>query len=245
MKALLFGPKASSLVGEVKRFPSLTLVDHEPEVVISYGGDGTLLSAERQWPGVPKVPIRNSRRGNRMLPHPPTEILRGLVEGRLVPVEFIKLECALSLTGAEGPPVQLVAMNEFNVHMAHVNAAVRFKVWINGQSYGDGLELIGDGFVASTPFGSTAYYNHITRGIFYQGLGLAFKYVAEHTTHLVLPEDTEIRVQITRGPAVLAYDSAPEYHGLEQGAELVIRRASQPAVILSWSEGYRHPSQLF
>jgi NAD+ kinase len=243
MKVLLFGPKAASLHAEVAKHPSLRLVEEEPDVVISYGGDGTLLTAERRWPGVPKVPIRNSRRGHRTLPYPPNEVLKGLVDGGLMPLRFIKLDALLRLPGQEDR--RLIAMNEFNVHMGHVNSAVRFKVWLNDDPYGDGVELIGDGLLVSTPFGSTAYYNNVTRGIFYEGIGVAFKYVAEHTTHLVLPENVRIRIAITRGPAVLAYDSALEYVELCEGAELEVTKAPDPAVILTYGTGYRHPSQVF
>lgn len=245
MNVLLFGHKADTLKPVISRYPSLTLVSSEPDVVVSYGGDGTLLSAERAWPGVPKVPIRNSRRGNRTLPYPPGEILERLVEGRLVPASYIKLDGELHSAGGTGPATRLIAMNEFNVHMAHVNSAVRFKVWIDGEPYGGGDELIGDGLLISTPFGSTAYFNHITRGLFYRGLGVAFNHVAEHTTHLILPEDALVRVVVTRGPAILAYDSAPDYFALEQGCELVARKAAQPATILTWGPCHRHPSQAF
>ena len=244
MRTLLFGAHAESLEREIHRHESLTLVDDAPDVVISYGGDGTLLAAERQWPGVPKLPIRNSRRGVRTIHHPPAEVIGSLARGELTPMAFIKVECTLRHNG-DADSHTMVAMNEFNVHMGHVNSAVRFKMWLNGTPYANGLELIGDGLVVSTPFGSTAYYNHITRGIFYEGLGVAFKYVAEHTTHMVVPESTLVRVNITRGPAVLAYDSAPEYLQLEEGAELLIRKADQPAVVLTWADRLCHPSESF
>ena len=61
MKAVLFGPEADSLTEKVAKHPELTLVDDGADVIICYGGDGTLLTSENRWPGVPKVPIKNSR----------------------------------------------------------------------------------------------------------------------------------------------------------------------------------------
>lgn len=245
MKTLLFGAKADSLEAELARHPSLVRVQDDPDVVISYGGDGTLLTAERLYPGVPKVPIRNSRRGHRTLHHPAAEVISRLADGQLVPTRFIKAQATLYRGGLEQPFVELVAMNEFNVHMAHANIAVRFRLRINDEPYGESHEFVGDGVLVSTPFGSTAYFNHITRGVFYLGLGIAFNHVADHTTHLILPEESEIGIEVTRGPALLAYDSAPEYYELTEGDSLRVRRASEPATILTWSVSSRHPSQTF
>ena len=45
-------------------------------------------------------------------------------------------------------------------------------------------------------------------------------------------EDTVVRVQITRGPAVIAHDSAPEILDAEAGDTLMIRRAEEKATLL-------------
>ena len=37
------------------------VLSSSPELVFTYGGDGTILDAERKFPGVPIVPIQNSR----------------------------------------------------------------------------------------------------------------------------------------------------------------------------------------
>src|ERR1035437_9622135 len=62
-----------------------------PEVVISYGGDGTLLGAEREWPGVPKVALRDSERCELCSHESNDAILRHLAEGTLKRTEFMKL----------------------------------------------------------------------------------------------------------------------------------------------------------
>jgi NAD+ kinase len=135
-------------------------------------------------------------------------------------------------------------MNEFNVHMGNINSAVRLKVWIDDEAFADGDEIIGDGVVVSTPFGSTAYFNQITRGIFYSGFGIAFKNTTELTSHLVVPDRVTIRVLITRGPAMLAYDNCPDYIKLDEGDMLAMVKHATPATILTW-QPMSHPTDAF
>lgn len=227
----VYGAQARKLEAEIERHDSLLLDADSPDVIISYGGDGTLLAAELKWPGVPKVPILNSYRGHRCIPHPPSEVLEGLARGALVRNLYTKLECSLHMNGRE--PVTLTALNEFTTHMGRINSAVRFKLWLNDDPYENGLEILGDGFLVCTPFGSTAYYNKITRGIFTKGIGIAFKATTEHCNHLVLPDNVECRFLITRGPAILAYDSAVDYYEMDQGDEMVVRRHPVSATILT------------
>lgn len=231
-RVLLFGGDAEVLRPEVEQYASLRVVAAEPEVVICYGGDGTLLAAELQYPGLPKVPILNSRRGHRCIPHLPHEVIAGLAEGRLIANNYTKLECVVARQGApqEKP---LTALNEFSVHMGRINSAVRFRLFINDQPYEDGFEILGDGFLVCTPFGSTAYFCQITHGIFTTGIGIAFKATTEHVNHLVLPSSVVLRAEITRGPAVLAYDSAQDYHTLEEGDAITVRKHPQGATILT------------
>lgn len=240
----MFGREAEKLLAIAERFDELDIVTERPEAIVCYGGDGTLLSAELMWPGLPKVPIRNSRRGHRLMPHPPAQVFERLAAGTLVLAQFMKVEAAVHHQGHEEPNCYVTAMNEVNVHMGHVNLAVRFRMWLNGRPYDDGIEIIGDGFVVSTPFGSTAYYNQITRGVFHVGLGIAFKYTSEHTNHMVMPEDTEVKIEMLRGPATLAWDNSPDYFDLHEGDVLIIKRHAQPARLLIW-EPLPYPGDQF
>ena len=241
MNVALFGIDTEKIRPDLAAHASLTIVEDNPSAVICFGGDGTLLTAELRWPGVPKVPIRNSRRGHRMLAHPPSEIIGRLAQGTLVPTEFLKLSCTVKGNGAHPP---LAAMNEFNIQVDRPNSAIRYAFWIDDEPFERGVEIIGDGFVVSTPFGSTAYYRQITRGIFYAGLGIAFKYTSELTNHLVVPENSIIRARITRGPAVLGFDNSPNAVPLETGDELLICKDPAPAVILTLAP-MRRPSDEF
>lgn len=233
LRMLLFGQNASALAPEIEQYDNLRIVQSDPEVIVCYGGDGTLLNAELKWPLLPKVPILNSSRGHRCIPHPPGEVLQGLSRRKLVANLYTKLECLLQRDGESEPDQHLTALNEFSVHMKRINSAVRFQLWMNGEPYEAGLEILGDGFVVCTPFGSTAYFNTITRGLFTSGIGVAFKHTSEHTNHMVLPDTVETRIRITRGPATLAYDSAPDFYTLNSGDTLLLFKHRHPATILT------------
>lgn len=241
MNIELYGADIEKIRSEVGRHDSLVLVEKDPEAIVCYGGDGTLLAAEMKWPGVPKVPIRNSRRGIRMLDRPAKDVLRRLAANKLVRTEFLKLGCTVRYQGTD---TNFSALNEINVQVGRTSSALRFKLWIDDEPFEKGIELIGDGFLVSTPFGSTAYYRQITRSIFFTGIGIAFKFIGEMINHLVIHEDSVIRAEITRGPGMVLHDNSQDSQILFEGDELIIRRDSQPATLLAW-ETLKRPSEEF
>lgn len=232
LRIALFGAQAETLLPLLQQHENLKVAEDNPDMIVCFGGDGTLLAAELEYPGVPKVPILNSRRGHRCIPQPPQEVIAGIASGSLFANSYTKLQCKLELRDQPAPP-PLLALNEFSVHMGRLNSAVRWQMWINGDPYEDGLEILGDGFLVCTPFGSTAYFSKITRGLFTKGMGVAFKATTEHTDHLVLPADVSLRFRITRGPAVLAWDSAQNFYTLNDGDNMFIQKSIQGAVILT------------
>ncbi len=235
LRIALFGNEVEALRPHFARHGNLEMVETDPDVVVSFGGDGTLLAAELRWPGLPKVPILNSRLGHRCIHHPAGDVIDALARERLVHNKYTKLECLINHPepGSVEPDFALSCLNEINVDMGRINSAVRFRLWLNEEPFDDGAEIIGDGFIACTPFGSTAYFNAITRGLFHRGIGIAFKSASRQTNHLVVAEDATVRFVITRGPALLAFDNSMDYVSLVDNDELVVRRHPQSAVILT------------
>jgi NAD+ kinase len=222
-RVLVLGRDPGDVVGVAKTL-GLEIVDADPEVVVTYGGDGLLLHSEREWPGVPKLPLRNSRRGKKCEPGEVREALERLAAGDLISVSQIKLRF-----DAKG--FSQVGLNDVIVHNARPTSSLRYRVYLDEREFGD--EIVGDGVVVATPFGSTAYYRSITRGIFHVGLGLAFNNSIEQVDHMVLREDVHVRVVITRGPAIAVADNHPELVDLQEGDEVVIRKDDARATILS------------
>lgn len=219
----IYGRNSDALTPLLKRF-GLKQDDERPDVVITYGGDGTVLSAEREWPGVPKVALRDSRRCRTCSHHSNEEILEHLANGTLKRMQFLKLK-ALAL-GQER-----IGLNDIIIHNPSINVGLRLQVQIDGDAYTE-KEIVGDGIVVATPFGSTAYFASITRCTFRSGLGLAFNNCVDQINHVIAGESSVIKVRITRGPASLTADNVPETLRVQEGDEITIQQADQAATIL-------------
>ncbi|MGF1573684.1 MAG: hypothetical protein ACFCU1_11525 [Sumerlaeia bacterium] len=209
MNAFLVGEQADS-IADLVTSSGIKIVEKESksaDFCICYGGDGTLLGAERDFPGLPKVPIRK-RTNNRSAENEFRLILERVVSKSHSITLLPKL-----LVTKNG--LQNEALNDVVLHNSRVVSAVRFRVEV------DGLipfqEIIGDGLVLATPFGSSAYYRAITNSVIHVGLGLAFNNSTESVNHLVISEEAQIKIIVTRGPAVLAVDNNPDVWTVSDG----------------------------
>lgn len=217
-------------------------VEENFELVVAHGGDGTLLWAERDFPGVPKLPLRDARTAPFCRLHDYDTVLDAFLADKLALTVLPKLE------GRTGD-ARLVALNDIFVHNRDRVSALRYQVRIDGELYA--TEIVGDSVGVSTVHGSTAYYRSITHSIFRVGIGLAFSNSTEEVNHLVLQEDAVVTIRVIRGPALLAADNTPRMIEVPQGGEVVIRKTSGQAQIYGLA-GFmcpkcrmlRHPNKL-
>lgn len=222
MRILLFGKNAKDIESTVKKF-GFEIVEKNPDVVISYGGDGTLLSAEKEFPGIPKLPIRDSLKCIKCEEHTNEALLGHLKNGKLSLEEYPKLQ-------AKFADIRLLALNDIVVRNATPVHAVRFNLTKNNQEV-DGDLIIGDGLVFSTAFGSTGYFKSITRKSFDKGFQVAFNNTVEEIEPQSFKESDVLEVKIIRGPATLSEDNNPALYNLENDAEIEIHSADQKAQI--------------
>ena len=223
MRVCLVGRNAHELLPEIKNF-GFEIVKKNPEVVISYGGDGTLLDAERRYPGVPKLPVRENRLSKKCANHKNKIVFDRLKRNQLTPAHFDKIEATLR-------GKRLIGLNDIVIHHIRITTGVRFRIWIDDKPYSH--EIVGDGLVMASIFGASGYYRSITHSLFRTGLGLAFNNSTEPVDHLVLKEDSIVRVKITRGPALLAADNDPHTVEVAEGDEILLRKSKQRAAILA------------
>ena len=61
----------------------MLITDEDFELVIAHGGDGTLLWSERDYPGIPKLPIRDARTAPQCKSHSYDAVLDALIKDEL------------------------------------------------------------------------------------------------------------------------------------------------------------------
>ncbi len=220
----------------------------KPDLVFSFGGDGTYLFAERKYPGIPKVLIKDSvvcnkcgysfrpstkitnceSCGNKILNKIDKavyvkKILKKIKEKKYSLKKYSKLEVVTKNK-------KLMATNDVILRNKEQIYALRFRVLVNGRNIGD--VLIGDGIVVSTPYGSKAYYKSISGKSFGKGIGLAFNNINKKIKNLVLSDKARIKVEILRGDAMLSVDNNKKIIKLVKGEEVLIKKSEQVAKIL-------------
>jgi NAD+ kinase len=211
MKVVLFG-RNLKMIEPVVTDAGFKIVKKNPDFVISYGGDGTLMLSEYEFPGIPKVVLKGSLVCKKASSFSNEEVLAKIKKGNFSIKEFFKLEASVKNK-------KLIAINDVVVHNKNPRHAIRYHVWVNESEIAK--DIIGDGVVLATPFGSTAYYRSITDSFFELGIGMAFNNSTEQADHIVLKEDSKIKIKIKRGPAVVYADNQDEY--VELGVDDIVR----------------------
>lgn len=196
----------------------LTNSPADASLIICYGGDGSLFTAEHEFPGIMKFPIRDYETAPLCPKHDLKMQLDLLAENHLCATDLPKVGCYVS-----GEDLMATGINDIFLHNANPATAMRYRVHIDGQLYA--REVVGDGVGLSTVHGSTGYYKSITHSVFRIGLGLAFNNSTELINHLVLPYSSNVRIEILRGPAVVVSDNYVAKHQIAEGTFVVLERA--------------------
>jgi NAD+ kinase len=230
MKRVLVVSKADSsgVVGLLKN-EGFEVVDVNPDFVVCFGGDGTVLFGERSFPGIPKLVVKTSRVCRRYgyAPHELYGVLGKILEGDFELVEEMKL------VGKAGDR-RVVGLNEVQVHLKLPYSAIRFGVLVDGEEFGD---LIGDGVVVATPFGSTGYYVATGGEPFEKGIGISFNNLHwRNVQSFVVPEDSVVELSISRGPAWFLADNYERFVELNAGDSATIKKAEGVARFICVSE---------
>lgn len=221
-KALVVFRRDASEVKNCLIEKDFELVENDPDFVVCYGGDGTVLFGERKFPGVPKLIIKTSG-ACRIYDYTLNDLPRLL--SRIKAGDY-KIHSEMKIeTEAKGE--NLVGLNEIQVHLKLPIYAVRFSLSVNGKKY-DGL--IGDGVIVATPFGSTAYYRATGGKSFKEGIGVSFNNLHNSDVKsFVTHENTILKLIITRGPAWLLADNNENFVDLEAGDAVTIKKSKSTA----------------
>ena len=208
------GRNLDDLLPLLQEFPC-RIVTERPDLVISHGGDGFLLGAELQYPGVPKCAIRDKKNNPKCPRHSEHDTLTALFAGKLRKTELQ----ILRVTNAKGK--SLDAINDITIERSQITSAIRYRIFLNGECLRD--QVVADALLISTIFGSTGYFQSITHGTFLSGIGLAYSNATDLRSFQLIPENSRLTVQLLRGPARIIADNNPEILDAETGEEFQIQ----------------------
>jgi hypothetical protein len=85
--------------------------------------------------------------------------------------------------------------------------------------------------VLTTVFGSSGYYESITRETINKDFGLAFNNTTFPIDNFKFRKGDEIRVEIVRGPGTLSSDNNPKLQSLKEGDQILIKASPYDAKI--------------
>jgi len=220
VKAWIVSPYDAAFLEERLKSAGIQLTDFHPDFIFTYGGDGTILQAEREFPNVPKIPIKKSELCSKCEVYDPKLIdivLKKLVHKQYRLEEKEKVEAE---TGGE----QLIGLNEIQIHNQLPYRALRFTIQNGQQQLG---ECIGDGLIAATAFGSAAYFKAVGGEEFTSGIMVALNNCIPRLTPFKLVDT--LTVKITREAANLIADNREQMVTLRPGDTVTIRQAGEKA----------------
>jgi len=197
-----------------------------PDFVISMGGDGTLLEAERRYPGVPKIPVKESNVCVLCQDGDLASMLTKIKKRKYRIVQYPKIKALVK--GKE-----LTATNDFIIRNKKIQEALRFTLKVNKNQIGD--VIIGDGIVVATPFGSTGYYHSITYDKFSKGFGIAFNNSTRRMKPLVLGKNDVTEFTLLRGQGLLATDNDKKVLPLKLGDTIKFRLSNKKTKIVRFT----------
>ncbi len=224
----------------------LPLLDQDvPDVLITFGGDGTLLRGARLLHGR-EVPILGVNLGRVGFLTTSTreklgEALDAVISGRYVLERRLSLHATI-ISDEGGVRNEQIALNDVAIHKSGVARVVRVRVSIDGEDLGP---YSADGIVVASPTGSTAYSLSAGGPIVAPGVeAMIVTPVCAHTLAVrpvVVPPDATICVEpVSPG----ADDLLVSYDGqlgttLTIGDRVYVRRATSSVLLIRLgSEGY-------
>lgn len=217
MKVALVGLKKRNIQKIISDY-GFQIVKYRPDIVISYGGDGTMLYAERIYPRIPKVFLRHSKTRVKSADRNYSEVLKKLKDGRFEIKEEMKVEGIVN----NDPRKRLIGLNEVNVSNQNPLRAARLEVSIDDRIIHK--QVIGDGVVVATPFGSSAYFYSITRKTFKDGLGIAFNNSVKKINSMVVDKNSVIKIRVLRDGAMVIADNNPKMMKLKENDVVTIKK---------------------
>lgn len=204
------------------------VVSKNPDLVISYGGDGSFLFAERKYPGVPKIITRNKSICNKCIDLEASQLSSHVHSKKFKIVEINKLNVVVKRKGKKIE--EKLASSDVTIRNLEQFHAIRFNLFFDNAQV-DG-ELVGDGIVVANSFGSTGYFYAITKKDFKKGIGVALNNTMTKEDKYVFQNKKKIKLVLNRNPAGLSVDNDSKILKLVPGDVVEIRESKEKLKIL-------------
>ncbi len=199
------------------------------DVAIVLGGDGTMLAIARQIAphDIPLIGINQGRLG--FLTDIPLARMEAMLEAMLAGqfVEERRTLLSAAVIRADGAREEALALNDVVVNRGSLGTMIECAVDIDGRF---AYAMRADGIIVATPTGSTAYALSAGGPILAPQLAsFLLVPVAPHAlTHrpIVIPDDSQIAITVTRGRDAGVHCDAQAHFTLAEGDCVTVRRAS-------------------
>ena len=202
-------PNAKAIAIEVKNFlevvPSQEVVENPiaADVIISLGGDGTILNSFKKFPDKNIFGINCGHLGYLVEATIDTfqSKLFNIIQDNYNIEHRMALEATVKDYGYLGEPV----LNEFTLKH-YDNGVLKFEIWVNGSYL---ASYKGDGIICATPTGSTAYAFSAGGSYIYPTIeAIELIPICPHSAMnrgIILPSDKKIEI-ITNDSCILLKD---------------------------------------
>lgn len=231
----VFGRDSETIKNLIKKFSrnfeediifyNSKIKEKKPDFAICVGGDGTLFYAERKLPEVPKIFIKwkGDLRKIRF-----DRLIEKILDKEYNILQIPKIAAFLN----KNKKSIKIGINDINIHYKPPYA-LRFSLKINSKIK---KNVIGDGIVVSTPYGSSGYFKSITGKVFREGIGIAFNNPTERIQPIFINEffkrNMKIKVYILRGNGFLTADNDTNILKIKEGDIITIKKYNRNAKLV-------------
>lgn len=208
-------------------FASYEDLDSSFDILISIGGDGTILRAATfvRDSGIPILGVNAGRLG--FLAKVQKDNIESFLQIVLEKKYTISQRSLLSIeSNPLHPEIEInFAMNEISVSRKDTTSMITIETYLNGEYLNS---YWADGLIISTPTGSTGYSLSCGGPIFMPGVkGLVITPIAPHNLNarpLVIPDDTEIKLKVSGREEQYLVSLDSRITSVNNNAELIIRK---------------------
>jgi NAD+ kinase len=202
----------------------------QAEMVIAFGGDGTMLAVARNvgGRGIPILGVNLGKLGflAELAPEEMEEAVHDILAGEYVVEDRLVLEA--TIPGPTGK--KFFALNDVVIDRSRTPRIIDLEAHINGEF---AVTYRGDGIIVSTPTGSTAYALSNGGPIVTPTCGvIGITPISPHTLSgrpLIVPDSSQIRVVVRASGDEILFSADGQVEAvLRPPAEIVIRKAAHP-----------------